>query len=55
MAVRKPLKYVADTLQEMTSVEIAAFIPYCKWAYALHPSVDVSTLSSRGGGPAYTR
>ena len=55
MAVRKPLKYVADTLQEMTSAEIAAFIPYCKWAYALHPSVDVSTLSSRGNGTEYTR
>ena len=55
MAVRKPLHYVADSLKQMTTAEIAAFIPYCKWAYSQHPSVDVSLLSSRGGGTEYTR
>ena len=55
MAVRTPLKYVADALQQMTSAEIAAFIPYCKWAYSQHPSVDVSLNSSRGGGTEYTK
>ena len=51
MAVRKPLYYISDPaegLREMNATDITEIVEYCKWAYAVSPSVALSAGQRTG-------